>query len=194
MSLLAITARAEPVVLIVGDSLSAAYGIRGDQGWPHLLDQRLEAEGYAHRVVNASISGDTTANGLRRLPALLAKHLPAVVVVALGSNDGLRGLAPPTIADNFQQIRLLFGAMDAILIVPRVRIPPNYGPAYLDRFDAVFDSLGDLEDVVLAPFMLREFAARVSLFQSDGLHPTAEAQPLILETLWPTIQQALGPP
>lgn len=181
-------------VLILGDSLSAGYGIDLEQSWPSLLQQRLQGEGYGYRVVNASISGETTSGGARRIAALLAQHAPGVVVVALGANDGLRGIRPAEIEKNLARIVNAVKATGATPVLLRVRIPPNYGPGYTDAFESVFDRIADDDDVVYGPFMLERFAANRAAFQNDGLHPTAASQPLILETLWPSISGALSSP
>lgn len=182
----------DQVVLIVGDSLSAGYGIALEDSWPSLLQRRLSDEGYGHRVVNASISGDTTAGGARRLGALLAEHVPELVVIALGANDGLRGIRPAEMRRNLVQMINATKVVGATPVLVRVRIPPNYGPDYTETFEAVFDELGADAEVVYAPFLLERFAARRDAFQSDGLHPTAEVQPDILDTLWPSISDSLS--
>ncbi len=182
----------EAAVLILGDSLSAGYGISREASWPHLLEGRLRAEGYRHSVVNASISGETTAGGARRIAALLEDHHPALVVVALGANDGLRGLAVEQMQRHLARIIDSAAAAGARVVLVRVRIPPNYGPQYSAAFEAVYDDLGARDDVIYAPFMLRSFALDRSAFQSDGLHPTAAVQPAILDTLWPSIESALA--
>ena len=197
---MAIAAVSGPV-LIVGDSLSAGYGIEAAAAWPRLLAERLSEEGYRQSVVNASISGETSSGGARRLPGLLREHRPAVVVVALGSNDGLRGM-------DVAETRRKLTAMDtaargagACVVLVRMRIPPNYGPRYTAAFEGVFDDVAQGADVVLAhvvrgvaplaSFMLERFATDWQAFQDDGLHPTAAAQDDILDTLWPSIRAAL---
>ena len=187
----AASAAGEMPILVVGDSLSAGYGISVDESWPNLLQQRLQEEGYRHRVVNASISGETTKGGARRLGALLVEHNPSVVIIALGANDGLRGIRIDEIRKNLTQMINAAKVVQAAVVLLEVRIPPNYGPGYTESFEAVFDRLGGDEEVLYAPFMLERFAANQSAFQQDGLHPTAEAQPQILDTLWPTIAEAL---
>lgn len=183
---------AEQPLLVLGDSLSAGYGISREASWPHLLEARLETEGYRHSVVNASISGETTAGGARRLPALLEKHAPAVVLIALGANDGLRGIDPAETRRQVSRMVDLAQAAAARVVLVKVRVPPNYGPRYAERFEQVFDDVGARADVVYAPFMLERFAARADAFQRDGLHPTAAVQGEILDTLWPSIERALG--
>ncbi len=187
----------EQVVLVVGDSLSAAYGIDRDQGWPQLLQQQLQQAGYPHRVVNASISGDTTSAGLARLPRALERHAPAVVILALGANDGLRGIAHEEMQRNLARMIRLSREQQARVLMVGMHLPPNYGAEYLARFHAVYTRLADEYDVALAPFMLAglmlddALVPDESMFQADGIHPVAAAQPLILETLWPYLQPLL---
>jgi acyl-CoA thioesterase-1 len=178
-------------VLILGDSLSAGYGISQEASWPNLLRQRLLDEGYRHSVVNASISGETTSGGARRIAALLEQHQAAVVVLALGANDGLRGVDVAETRKNLSIIIGLAKAADATVVLLKVRIPPNYGPQYTAAFERIFDELGELQGVIYAPFMLEQFALDARAFQNDGLHPKADVQPRILDTLWPSIAQAL---
>ena len=179
-------------ILILGDSLSAGYGIALEQSWPALLEQRLRREGYPYRVVNASVSGETTAGGARRIAALLAEHAPAVVVIALGANDGLRGLDPAVVKQNLTTIVAAAAQTGALALLLQVRIPPNYGPQYTEKFEAVFADFAMYPQLMLAPFMLERFALNQSAFQTDGLHPTAAVQPQIVETLWPSLAAALA--
>ncbi|MEQ8497062.1 MAG: arylesterase [Gammaproteobacteria bacterium] len=178
-------------VLVMGDSLSAGYGIDADAAWPRLLEARLREEGYRHSVINASISGETSAGGARRLPALLDEHTPALVIVALGANDGLRGFDVAEMRRNLAA--MLHGARDAGagVVLVRMRIPPNYGPRYTAAFESVFEDVAAASDTVLAPFMLERFAANREAFQRDGLHPVAAVQDDIVATLWPSIHAAL---
>ncbi|HEY5761931.1 MAG TPA: arylesterase [Rhodocyclaceae bacterium] len=172
---------------MLGDSLSAGYGIDRDQAWPALLQARLGAE---YSVVNASISGETTSGGRARLPQLLARHRPHLVIVALGANDGLRGLPLQQMRDNLDaMIRQNVQHQSRTLLVG-IRMPPNYG-AYADAFARVFDELAQTRKVPLVPFLLEGFADQVAYFQADGLHPTAAAQPLILDNVVPSIRAAL---
>ena len=181
----------ESVLLIVGDSLSAGYGIDVKRSWPHLLQARLQERGYRQTVVNASISGETTAGGVRRIGALLDEHKPAWVVIALGANDGLRGF---DITQTRQNLETMIGSVveaGASPALVQVRIPPNYGPRYTQSFEAMFEQIGSREEVTYAPFLLREFALDPNAFQADGLHPTVTVQPLIVDTLWPSITALL---
>lgn len=174
---------AAPRILIVGDSLSAGYGIRQDAAWPQLLARRLGGE---YSVVNASISGETTAGGRSRLPALLRQNAPAVVLIALGANDGLRGLSLVQMRDNLQAMIAAARGAGARVAIAGMRMPPNYG-AYADAFFATFGEVARRERVPLVPFLLDGIAEHGELFQADGLHPTAEAQARILDNVWPAL-------
>ncbi len=177
----------EPVVLVLGDSLSAGYGIPLAQGWVSLLQARIEAADFPHRVVNASISGDTTAGGLARLLPLLEEYRPAVVVIELGANDGLRGFSPDRIeAALGELITLAQGAGSRVLVVG-VRLPPNYGAAYSERFQRIFADVAGRFSVASVPRLLDGVAEEPALMQPDGLHPLAAAQPLLLDNVWPTL-------
>lgn len=182
---------AQPAILILGDSLSAGYGLDLADAWPSLLAARLNDEGYPYRVVNASISGETSAGGARRLPALLAEHAPAIVVVALGANDGLRGLPAAELRKNLSTMIDATVAAKAVPLLLQVRVPPNYGPQYTASFEAVFGEFFAHPEVVAGPFLLEGFAADPSAFQADGLHPVAAMEPRILTTLWPAISSAM---
>ena len=181
----------DATVLVMGDSLSAGYGMPAAQGWVALLDERLEKQDPGWEVVNASISGETTAGGRARIVGALARHRPRVVVVALGANDGLRGLPTAQAAANLAyMIGAAHGAGAKVLLVG-MQMPPNYGPAYTRRFSAVFRELAESEDLPLVPFLMDGFADRPELFLADGIHPTAEAQALILDTVWAKLQPML---
>jgi len=173
-----------PVVLVLGDSLSAGFGLSRAQGWVSLLAERTKALGLPHRVVNASVSGDTTAGGLTRLPPLLERHSPAVLVIELGANDGLRGLRFDEIETNLAQMVGLGRASGARVLLVGVRLPPNYGASYTERFQAIFREVAEREGVPLVPHLLKDVGEHWDLVQADGLHPTAEAQPLLLENVW----------
>lgn len=179
-------------VLIVGDSLSAAYNMPEAAGWVSLLEDRLaEATATPPKVINASISGETTAGGLSRLPALLETHQPGVVVIELGGNDGLRGLAPGQVRDNLDRMIALGGEAGAKVVLVGIDIPPNYGAAYRERFRAVFSDLAQSHSVALLPFFLEGVALEAGMMQSDGIHPTAAAQPRLLENIWPLLAEVL---
>jgi acyl-CoA thioesterase-1 len=180
-----------PVVLVLGDSLSAAYGLRVDRGWVSLFEQRLREQGYPHTVRNASISGDTTRAALDRLESALDKHKPSIVIIELGANDGLRGQPLEEMAANLGEIVDLSRRHGASPLLLRMRLPPNYGPAYVEKFVAVYESVGRERNVPLSDFMLEGVSGYPQFIQDDGLHPNEVAQPLILENLWPAIEPLL---
>ncbi len=174
-----------------GDSLSAALGIRPEQGWVALLAQRLQTQGYGYQVVNASVSGETTAGGLERLPRALQLHRPSIVILELGANDGLRGLPVSAMRDNLaRMVQLSQGAHARVLLVG-IRIPPNYGPRYTEEFAAVYPELARQYHLPLVPFLLEKVALNPALMQEDGLHPDAAAEPAVLDTLWPYLKPLL---
>jgi len=182
---------APPVILIVGDSLSAGYGLAIHENWPSLLQDRLEEAGYPHRVVNASISGDTTSGGLARLPRALERNSPEVVIIGLGGNDGLRAIPIPEIRRNLARMIQISRAEGAEVLLAGVHIPPNYGPAYTEAFHGVYHELAQEYGAGLVPFILEGVALNAALMQEDGLHPTAEAQPLIVDNVWPELVSML---
>ncbi len=192
MVLFGSAARAEsPVILVLGDSLSAGYGIPVEKGWVNLLQRRLVERGFPYRVVNASISGDTTSGGLSRLPAALELHRPAIVVLELGANDGLRGQPPMAMSRNLSQMIERSQQAGARVLLAEMRIPPNYGPLYAQKFQATFGELAQHYAIPLIPFLLDGVAGNPALIQDDGLHPRAEAQPRILDNVWAVLEPAL---
>ena len=176
-----------PTLLILGDSLSASFGIEQSQGWVSLLRQKITSGQYPMRVINASISGETTQGGLQRLPALLKKYNPKIVVVELGGNDGLRGLKLSMIKANLLSIIETIEYTDASILLVGVRLPPNYGQIYTGQFFKIYSDLATDKNISLVPFLLDGIATNGSLMQSDGIHPTAEAQPALLENIWKTL-------
>jgi acyl-CoA thioesterase-1 len=182
-------AAAEKSILVFGDSLSAAYGIAQSRGWVALLGERLKRERPDYSVANASISGDTSAGGRARLDAALERHRPAVVIVELGGNDGLRGLPVAQMKANLGAIIERSKKSGARVLLIGMKVPPNYGPEYTSAFEGAFAELGKRHKVALLAFLLEGFAEKPDFFQPDRIHPTAEAQPLILERVW----QALRP-
>ncbi|MCK9813929.1 arylesterase [Pseudomonas chlororaphis] len=178
-------------VLIVGDSISAAFGLDTRQGWVALLEQRLKAEGFDDQVVNASVSGDTSAGGQARLPALLAEHKPELVILELGGNDGLRGQPPKQLQQNLASMIDSSRASGAKVLLLGMRIPPNYGVRYTQAFAAVYSNLADEKKVAWVPFFLEGIAGIPGLMQADGLHPAAVAQGKLLENVWPTLKPLL---
>lgn len=171
-------------ILVMGDSLSAGYGIAREKAWPALLEARLKKKGAAYSVINASISGETTEGGRSRLPQLLKEHHPAIVLIALGANDGLRGFSSDLVKKNLLTMVVAAQETGAKVLLIGMKVPPNYGEGYAERFEKAFVSIAKKRDVPLVPFLLAGFADKREMFQSDGLHPTEAAQPLILETVW----------
>jgi acyl-CoA thioesterase I len=183
-----------PTILVVGDSLSAEYGLQRGAGWVALMAQRFEKEKIAANVVNASISGDTTSGGRSRLPALLAKHHPAVVVIELGGNDALRGLPLAMTEANLTAMTLAAQGSGAKVLIVGMQVPPNYGQDYTKRFAQVFASVAKAHKAALVPFLLKGVADvpdAAKLFQADRIHPTAAAHPTILNTMWPAVRALL---
>jgi acyl-CoA thioesterase-1 len=176
---------APKTVLVVGDSLSAEYGLTRGSGWVALLEQRLKRENIDARIVNASISGETTSGGRTRLPTLLLQHKPDVVVLELGANDGLRGLPVPAAADNLRTMIQLAQQNRAKVLLVGMRMPPNYGRAYTERFAGMYKDLAGTYKVPLVPFMLDGVAQDPANFQADRMHPLASAHPTILNNIWP---------
>lgn len=174
-----------------GDSLSAGYGIAQDAAWPTLLQKKLKSEGYRHAVSNASISGETTAGGLSRLPEALARVKPSIVIIELGANDGLRGLPINSMQANLERMIGLAGKAGARVLLIGMQMPPNFGPVYTQKFQQTYRDLASQYKTALVPFMMEGFAGRAAMFQGDNLHPTAEAQPLILANVWPALKPLL---
>lgn len=187
----AIVAKELPVILVLGDSLSAGYGIHLNQGWVARLQARLKHEGYPYQVVNASISGETTRGALTRLGALLDTHEPGIVLIELGANDGLRGLPLMEIRRNFSRIIEKSRQAGAKVVLVQMRLPPNYGLAYTQRFERLFIDLEKQYEIILTPFILQDIALQSELMQSDGIHPTAEAQALMLDNIWLTLEECM---
>lgn len=179
-------------LLVLGDSLSSGYGIKADSGWVNLLDQRLKAEGYGYRVINASVSGETTAGGRVRLPALLKTHQPAIVILELGANDGLRGLPILALRTNLNAMIAAAQAAKAKVLLVGMQIPPNYGEQYTQQFSDSFSDIAKTHQIKLVPFFLAKVALDGSLLQADNLHPNERAQPLLLSTIWPQLKPLLS--
>ena len=180
-----------PTVLIFGDSLSAGYGIDVDQSWATLLQARLPEQGYEHRVVNASISGETTEGVATRIEAAMETFDPDLIILELGGNDGLRGFPPARMKSNLDKIIRTGRDAGADVVMLAIRIPPNYGQRYTEAFEAVFRELADEHDVPWLEFFLEGVALNPELMQADGIHPNAAAQPILLDNAWPVIKQAL---
>ena len=178
-------------VLVFGDSLSAGYGIDVDQSWPTLLQSRLASLEYEHRVVNASISGETTEGGATRIGPALEKFAPELIILELGGNDGLRGFPPERIRDNLRKIIEASKANNSAVVLLGIRIPTNYGPRYTRAFDNVYRELAEQMGVPWIEFFMDGIALNPDLMQDDGIHPNAEAQPILLDNAWPIISNAL---
>ena len=181
----------KPVILVVGDSLSAGYGVAVDATWVALLQRRLTKEGYGYRVVNASISGDTTGGALNRLPRALELHRPAIVVLELGGNDGLRGLPLKQVRTNFDAMLKQIKARGAKPVLIGMRMPTNYGAEYADGFHALYGELAKRYEAPHLDFFLDKVALDPELMQADGIHPTTEAQPILLDNMWPVLKPLL---
>ena len=176
---------------MLGDSLSAGFGLAQDQGWVRLLQDRLSERGYPQRTLNASVSGDTTGGGLTRLPRLLARNQPEILIIELGANDGLRGHGLEQVRANLAEMIRLGRQAGAKILLVGVRLPPNYGAAYIERFQALYQGLAQEFEIPLIPRLLAGVAEHRHLMQPDGLHPTAEAQPRLLDNVWPNLEQLL---
>jgi len=176
-----------PTILVVGDSISAAHGVALEDGWVARLRERLAAQGYPHHVVNASVGGDTTSGGRARLPDALAKHNPAIVVIELGGNDGLRGQPLDAMAANLGAMIEAARDSGARVLLLGLRLPPNYGPAYTDKFTAVYEGVAADYDTALVPRMLAGVGERREHMQADGIHPDASGHAAILDNVWPAL-------
>jgi acyl-CoA thioesterase-1 len=181
-----------PTILVLGDSVSAGYGLASNEGWVALLQSRLQTQGYGYRVVNASVSGETTTGGLARLPRALSVHRPQIVIVELGGNDGLRALPLETSRRNLERIIETSRASGARVLLLGMKIPPNYGPRYSQGFEQLFRDLARRYRLPFEPFFLEKIALAPGMMQADGLHPTAKAQPVMLDTVWPVLKPMLG--
>lgn len=179
-------------ILVWGDSLSAGFGLQSAEAWPTLLQTRLARAGFPHRVINASVSGETSAGGRSRLPAALEQHRPGILILGLGANDGLRGLPPHLLADNLGAMIDAAHQVGARVLLVGMQMPPNYGPGYTRRFASVFAEVAQSRRTAFVPFLMEGFADRPELFQADGIHPAAAAQPLMLETVWRDLEPLLA--
>jgi acyl-CoA thioesterase-1 len=180
------------IILIVGDSLSAAYGIPVEKGWVSLLQERLDTRGYRYKIINASISGDTTANARARLTRALASSEPAVVLLALGGNDGLRGLSLAAMKSNLDTMISSVQEACAQVLLIGVQLPPNYGPRYTEKFQAIYHELARERDITLLPSLVDGIGTEQNLMQADGIHPNVTAQPLIRDRVWEALVPLLG--
>lgn len=179
------------IILVLGDSLSAGYGIGSEQGWVALSNQKLKQHGHNYQMVNASVTGDTTHNGLHRLPELLNKYQPAIVIIELGGNDGLRGMSLRQMENNLSQMIQRSQQAEANVILAGMHIPPNYGKRYTEQFHGTYKTLADRHKVSRIPFLLDSVGDKAELMQADGIHPSAEAQTVILQTVWRVLEPML---
>lgn len=186
ISLMSMTVAAKSIV-VLGDSISAGYGIEVSEGWVALLQQKLDQQGTGHIIHNESISGDTTAGGLARIDAALTLHKPAVVIVELGANDGLRGLPPALIKSNLAGIIQLARQNGAKVLLLSMKIPPNYGKRYIDLFYTIYPQLATELGIPYVPFIMEDVALTKDMMQQDGLHPNAKGQPVIADKVWPQL-------
>jgi len=182
---------AAKTLLVLGDSLSAAYNMQPQQGWVALMAERIALQHPAVKVVNASISGETTSGGLTRLPELLDRHQPDYIVLELAANDGLRGMPLQIIKKNLKQLIGLSKQVPAQVLILGVRLPTNYGPRYTEQFFRLFAELAQQQSISIVPFFMQGIALQSALMQADGLHPNARAQPFILENVWPAVNEML---
>jgi acyl-CoA thioesterase-1 len=182
---------AAATIMVFGDSLSSAYGLQRNQGWTTLLQQRLDEKKFDYRITNASISGETTFGGRNRIEAALKTHRPSIVIIALGGNDGLRGLGIDAMRANLETMVRASRKTGAQVLLVGMHMPPNFGPAYSEKFQQMFRVVAAKERVPLVPFLLEGFAERQDLFQPDGIHPAALAQVLVLENVWKGLQPLL---
>ncbi len=178
--------------MVLGDSISAAYGIQREQGWVALLEARLKTEYPSFNVVNASISGETTGGGLARLPNALSVHQPDIVIIELGGNDGLRGYPTQKMRANPDTMVQLVQDNNATALLVGMQIPPNYGPRYTRAFQETFNSIAEAYELPFVPFLLSEVALEEGMMQRDGIHPTAEAQGMLLDAVWPVLAPLLS--
>lgn len=178
-------------MLVLGDSLSAGFGMDVEDTWVAMLETRLNREGYGYRVINASISGDTTSNGLRRLPRALNIHQPDIVIIELGGNDGLRGIPVETMHENLENMILKAQETGAKVVLAGILIPPNYGEKYASEFAAVYSTLANKHNLPLIPFFMEGVALDPTKMQADGIHPNESAQPLLLENVWTILAPSL---
>ena len=178
-------------IVVLGDSISAGFGIKQNRSWVSLLQQRLEEKEYAYQTINASISGDTTSGGLNRIDNILSNHSPAIIIVELGGNDGLRGLKLKTIKQNLLKIVEKCEQNKSKVLLVGMQLPPNYGFVYTSQFSKIFQSIAQEKNIPTVPFIFKGFENNMKYFQDDGIHPTEEAQIFLLDNIWPTLQKIL---
>lgn len=186
-----ISASEAPVLLVLGDSLSAGYGMDREHSWVSLLENRLRDRGYSYRILNSSISGDTTQGGVSRLPRLLDRYQPEIVIIELGANDGLRGINPEITRENMTTMIRQSQDMGARVLLAGIKLPPNYGTAYLQKFESMYGDLASEFDTLLVPFFMDGVAFRPDLLQADQIHPNENGQPVLLDNVWSVLEPAL---
>ena len=193
MSLICVptVAKEAPVIVILGDSLSAGYEMDKEQSWVHLLELRLTEYGYTFRILNSSITGDTTQGGLGRLPRLLDRYQPALVIIELGGNDGLRGINPATTRENMEKMISASQSAGARVLLAGIKLPPNYGQTYIEEFESIYVDLACRYQTMLVPFFMEGVAFNPELMQSDGIHPNENGQPALLDNVWQVLQPEL---
>ena len=179
-------------LLVYGDSLSAAYGIQEAQGWVTLLESRLNEENWPYKLINGSVSGETTTGGLERLPKMLSNYQPDLVILELGGNDGLRGLPLETLKANLKKMISLIRAAGGEVLLTGIQIPPNYGPRYTEPFFSLYTEISEEDSLALVPFLIDGIPQQPELMQNDGIHPKAEAQIMILDNVWPYLEPMLS--
>ena len=181
-----------PVLLILGDSLSAGYGMDREDSWVSLLELRFKEYGYSYRILNSSISGDTTQGGLSRLPRLIDRYQPEIVIIELGANDGLRGIDPGITRENMTDMIRQSQAVGAQVLLAGIKLPPNYGSDYLQQFESIYTDLASEFGTLLVPFFMEGIAFRPDLLQADTIHPNEKGQPVLLDNVWKVLQPALA--
>lgn len=186
------SANEPPVLLILGDSLSAGYGMDRERSWVTLLDLRLKEYGYSYRILNSSISGDTSQGGLARLPRLIDRYEPEIVIIELGANDGLRGINPDITRKNLTNMIQQSQRIGARVLLAGIKLPPNYGTTYLEKFESMYADLANEFDTLLVPFFMEGVAMRPELLQTDNIHPNEEGQPVLLDNVWKVLKPALS--
>ncbi len=186
------SANESPVLLILGDSLSAGYGMDREQSWVNLLDIRLKESGFSYSILNSSISGDTSQGGLSRLPRLLDRYQPEIVIIELGANDGLRGINPGITRENMTRIIQQSQAAGARVLLAGIKLPPNYGSAYLEQFESMYPDLASEFETMLVPFFMDGVALKPDLLQADNIHPNENGQPVLLDNVWKVLEPALA--
>lgn len=186
-----------PVLLVLGDSLSAGYGMNREQSWVHLLDLRLKKNGHSYQILNSSISGDTTQGGLARISRLLKNYQPEIVIIELGGNDGLRGINPAVTRENIKRMIEQSQLLGAQVLLAGIKLPPNYGTVYLEQFESIYSDLAGEFNTLLVPFFMEGVVFQAGYLQDDGIHPNVQGQPILLENVWkvlaPTIESATSP-